>query len=93
MYCEKVFEKLYKTIKESVSSNVTDLFYLKSTQRALGHPKGTRELLKEHLSIGTVLLGHYKGTQGTRALKYLRLSGTLRYFGTWALKALGHSGT
>ena len=35
----KVFKKLYKTIKESIFSNVADLFYLKNTQKALGHSK------------------------------------------------------
>ena len=44
MYTEKFFKKLYKTIKESTSSNVAELFYSMSTQRALkktfGHSKG-----------------------------------------------------
>ena len=33
----KVFKNLSKTIKESISSNFADLFYLKSTKRTLGH--------------------------------------------------------
>ena len=33
----KHLKKLYKTIKESISSNVTDLIYSKSNQKALGH--------------------------------------------------------
>ena len=36
----KIFQKLYYTIKESISSKVTDLFYSKSTQTILeGHLK------------------------------------------------------
>ena len=38
----KCYIKLYKTIKESISSNVADRFYSKGTQRALGHSKSTR---------------------------------------------------
>ena len=44
----KGFEKLYKTIKETISNNVTDLFYLKSTQRALEHWKSTPGVLQGH---------------------------------------------
>ena len=41
MYSEKSFEKPYKTIKKSISCNVLDLFYSDSTQKTLGHSKGT----------------------------------------------------
>ena len=47
----KLFKKLCKTIKEYISSYVTNLFF-----------------------TGRALKGHFKGTQGTRALETLGYS-------------------
>ena len=88
MYGEKTFKNLYKIIKESISCNVANLFYSKSTQRALGHLKGTQGTLIGHLINWGALKGHSKCTW---ALKSLRHSTT---WDTQALEvpwALGHS--
>ena len=79
IHCER-FLKNYKTSKESIPSNVADLFYLKIIQRALGHSRGTREAFKEHSKGTWSLEGHSKSTP--RELKAL---GHLE--GTWASKA------
>ena len=60
MYSEK-FLKTHKTVSESISYNVADFFYSKSTLREFGHSR----MLEEHL-----------GTRGNRALKALGRSGT-----------------
>ena len=49
MFCKvcilKSFKNLYKIINVSIYCNVADVLYLKSTQREIGHSKGTpREL-------------------------------------------------
>ena len=71
---EKTFKNLYKIIKESISCNVADLFYSKSTQRALGHSShsGTRppETLMHSKCLGNL------GTQGTLGTWTLRTQGT-----------------
>ena len=93
----KVFKKLYKTIKESISIDVANHFY----------SKGTRRTLKGHLSTQRALQGHSKGTlkafqghsEGTWALKALRRSniwdtwGLKEHLDIWALKVLVHLGT
>ena len=87
----KVFRKLYKTIMEFISSNFADLFYLKSTQRGLGHWKGTRWSLKGHLRTRSALKGHSKGTRALKALRHSNTWGTWTLKGhlrSWALKAL-----
>ena len=48
MYTEMFFKKLYKTTEESISSNVTELFYSMSTQRALKRYLGTQRALERH---------------------------------------------
>ena len=37
MYSEMVLKFLYKTINESISCNVSNIFYSTSTQREIGH--------------------------------------------------------
>ena len=54
----KVFKKLYRTIKEPISSNVADLFY----SRALGPSKGTRGYSGTQKNTRETF-GHYKDTQ------------------------------
>ena len=54
----KVFKELYKTIKEFISNNVAEPFYLKRTQRTLGLQKGAQVALKKHLSTPKALQGH-----------------------------------
>ena len=48
MYSGTFFEILYKTVKEFISSNVANLFYSKSSPRALEHSKDTPKAL-EHM--------------------------------------------
>ena len=73
MYGEKTFKNLYKIIKESISCNVADLFYSKSTPSALAHSShsGTRppETLRHSKCLG------HLGIQGT--------------LGTWTLRTQG----
>ena len=71
----KVFKELYKTIKEFISNNVAEPFYLKRTQRTLGLQKGTQVALKKHLSTPKALQGHRR-TQSTRALQTFGQSDT-----------------
>ena len=90
--CFENFFKLYKTIKESISSNVADLFNLKSTQRTLkGNSKYTRGELKGHLNTPRALQAH--ATDTPRALQWYSGTRALETFGnlkdTWALRHLG----
>ena len=49
-----------RDMKESISSNVADLFYWRNTQKALeDHSEGTRR------ALGTRALEELLGTQGT----------------------------
>ena len=90
----KLFKKPYKTIKESISSNAVNLFYSKSTQRALGHSKGHSKGIQAlkalgHLSTwGTRVL---RGTLDPWELKHLKHSGTWRALRHSGTRALGHS--
>ena len=82
-----MFKELYKTIKEFISNNVAEPFYLKRTQRTLGLQKGAQVALKKHLSTPKALQGHWR-TQSTRALK------TFGQSDTWRTRVLeGHLGT
>ena len=100
MYTEKFFKKLYKTIKESTSSNVAELFYSMSTQTALKRHLGTQRVIPQGQSKNTPTalgnsrhsriqafdaLGHPNGTWSLKYLQQLRHSGTR--------KEPGHSGT
>ena len=73
----KFFKNHYKTIKESISSNVGDLFYSKK------HSKDTW-VLKRHYMGTQKPLEHLKGIPRT-------LQGHSNSI--WALEALGHSST
>ena len=70
MYSEKSLKNYIKLFKESISRNVADLFYSKNTQGALGHSRGTRGSLKEHLNTLRALEMHSKSTE--RALGHSR---------------------
>ena len=59
---KRFLKKLYKTIDESISSNVVDLFKSKSTRREIAHSKGTPSI--------RAFEGHLD-TQDTWALKAL----------------------
>ena len=99
MYSENFLKKLYKTIKQFISSNLLGLFYTKGIQRVLGHSRGT----KRYLSTKRAVEGNCKDTtrpfghsrhQGTRtqALRHskdTRAPKHYRYEDTWALKNLG----
>ena len=61
------------------SSNLADLFYLKWTQKALGHSKDTRESLNGHLINQRTLPGHSKDIW------------LLKTFGHWSTWILGYS--
>ena len=84
-YVKYVFWKVFKSskiINESISCNAADVFYSKSTQKKIGHSKGTLTALQGHL--GTRALKAF-GHLGTRALK------AFGHLGTRAFEALGHS--
>ena len=77
----KNLQKLYKTISESISCNISKNFsYSKSTQREIRHSKGTPRALGH---LGTLRALMHLGTQSTWTLDH---SGTC----TWAL--VGHLG-
>ena len=67
---------------ESISNNMADLSYSKSTQRALKHLKGTVSALQAHLE-----------TQGDRELKHLRHLGTQRALGLSYTQCTWYFGT
>ena len=83
-YVKYVFWKVFKSskiINESISCNAADVFYSKSTQKKIGHSKGTWVLEhSRHLGIWV--------------LEHLRHSGTQRVLGnSGTQRELGHSGT
>ena len=91
----KVFKKLYKTIKESISIDVANHFYSKSTRRTLkghlstqralqGHSKGTLKAFQGH-SEGTQALGQL-GARGTRGTLFSRL--LIKSFGPYFIKLM-----
>ena len=75
----KIFKNLYKTIKESNSCNIADLFHSKNTQRELGHSKDIQGTLIGHLSTCWALQWHSKNTWALKAL---------RHSSTWDTQAL-----
>ena len=73
---------VFKTIKGSIFSNIADLFYSISTQRALeGHSKSTWTLEDHPKGTPWALQGHLD-TQGTQVFERFRHLGT---------QVLGHS--
>ena len=68
-----------KTIAESISCNVVYFFYSKSSQREIGHSKGTRALGEQKLRTLRGFQGRLKGTRslegrlGTRGTLFSRL--------------------
>ena len=65
MYSENFLKRLYKTIKQFISSNPIGLFYTKSIQRVLGHSRGT----KRYLSTKRAVERNCKDTKAIWALK------------------------
>ena len=82
-FCEFFFKtKKEKTIKESISFNVANIFYLKGTWRGLGHSK----------SIRRTLVGHLGARRTPRALEG-DLEDTRSSEENLSNQELGHSGT
>ena len=71
MLCKSIHSKKYlktlKAINKSITYNVSDFLYLKSTQRKIGHLKDTTRTLEGHFAARRELKGH----AGTRALETL----------------------
>ena len=76
---QNVFENLYKTMKESISSNVAELFYSKRTQKELKGYLGTH---------GTRALDHLRHLDTLTALGHSKRYWALKQSGTWALEGL-----
>ena len=91
---QNVFENLYKTMKESISSNVAELFYSKRTQKELkGYlgTHGTRALDHlRHLDTLTALGHSYtwalQTLLGTQTIRHLGTRRTLFSKHTWVLE-------
>ena len=81
----KFFQKLYRSIKESISSSVADCFCSKSMQRVLEQ----RLILEGHLKGNQRTFGHLKGTHRVPG----ELKGTqraLKGHSKGTQRALGH---
>ena len=91
----KVFKELHKSMKESISSNITDLFHLSGSWRTLlGHlgTQGTRTF--KHLRhSGTCRALSHSGTQGILAFRHLGTRALKHLSGNWTLRHSRHSGT
>ena len=99
MYSKKFLKNSIKLFKEFISSNVPDLLYSKSIQRADGHSKGTRGSSKGHLGTRRAFEGHsrHSSTWDTWPLEgHLGTQGTWTFghSNTWSTRTLeGHLGT
>ena len=87
IYILKCFQKLYKTINQSISCNLTDFFYSKCTERAL-----------KRQQKGNVALGYLKDTSAVEHLRNPGTRTTLGHQGNWVLghldtQTFGHLGT
>ena len=71
-FSEKEFKKLYKTMKESISSNAADLFYWKGSWRALGHLRQIKGIWVLRHSKGIWILRHSSHSV-TRSTLFRRL--------------------
>ena len=86
----EVFKKVYKTIKESISSNIANLFYSKTSWRAFDPLKGARRRLQVH-SKNTWELKALKHLNDLLALVHSKDTWTLqhwRHICTWPLRHL-----